>query len=187
MMKRTFIAIDIYPDKKLLQAVRIVRDHFLSDTIRWVRLDPAHITLAFLGDTDADQILLVKALLKERLSGFGTIDIEVCGAGFFGKLNDPKVLWFGISVNDKLAGLHNIVEGIVEEAGLVRDCRPFRPHITLGRVRKHSGITGVETLPENIRREPLMRTSVSEVVFYESILKPEGPVYLPLEKTNIAG
>lgn len=187
MIKRTFIAIDVYPDEKLLQAVRIIRDHFHKEQIRWVRLDPAHITVAFLGDTNPDQVLLVKAMLKNRLDSYGTIDIEVSGPGFFGKRNDPKVLWLGVGMNDRLTRLHKIVGGIIEEAGMIRDGRPFRPHITLGRVRNYSGRNFFETLPENISRAPLMRTTVSEVVFYESILKPEGPVYIPLEKTDIAG
>jgi len=73
MIKRTFVAIDIYPDERLLQAVRIIRDYFHKENIRWVRLDPAHITVAFLGDTNPDQVLLVKAMLKERLTGYGVI------------------------------------------------------------------------------------------------------------------
>jgi 2'-5' RNA ligase len=187
MTKRTFIAIDIYPGKKLLQAAKLIHDHFLSENIRWVRLDTVHITLAFLGDTEPDRVLLVKGLLNERLAGFGPVEIEVSGTGFFGRRNDPKVLWFGVSINDALTGLHKIVNGITEEAGLVSDSRPFRPHITIGRIRKFSGSCCYESLPEDVRKGILMKTSISEVIFYESILRQDGPVYMPIDIIKLSG
>lgn len=182
MTKRTFVAIDIKPDENLMHAARVVQEHFRSENIKWVRLDRIHITLAFLGDTSEGQVLQVKELLKERLQSFGLIGIEVQGVGFFGKRSDPKVLWFGLEVNRELTELHGIVNSIVGEAGLTVDEKPFRPHITLGRVRSYSGATSIDNLPESIRKGRLMTTSVGEVVFYESILKPEGPVYIPIEK-----
>lgn len=186
MTKRTFIAIDIYPDEYLSHAIKNIRNHFDAESIRWVTLDPAHITLAFLGDTTTEQIMFVKRVLKERLFCFGEFDIEVAGAGYFGKRHDPKVLWLGIVANDKLARLHTTVEAIIVEAGLVADNKPFRPHLTLGRFRNYTGKSRIEKLPAILGEATLMKRLINELVFYESILKPEGPAYKPIEKVSLS-
>lgn len=181
MTMRTFIAIDIYPGEKLIRTIQAVRSRLSMESIRWTSLSPAHITLSFLGDTTELQVSLITRLLKERLNGSGAFEIGINGAGFFGSTGEPRVLWIGVEMNEHLNGLHLAVKSAVTDAGMVADVKPFRPHITIGRVRRYSGQAGIKNILSPFNEGILQKALVNEVVFYESVLKPEGAVYRPIE------
>lgn len=185
MTRRTFIAIDIWPGESMLKAASVVRNLYSSSRMRWARLDPAHITLAFLGETSPAQVETVSQLLQQRLGATGSVTIGVTGFGSFGRRGNPSVLWLGVNGSDRLTALHAAVNKIAMEAGFNIESRTFKPHITLGRVSKFSGEPGPGAMPEWIRNSMIQETEVAELVFYESILKPDGPEYVAIRRVSL--
>ena len=94
-----------------------------------------HLTLAFLGDTEEDRIKVAAIMLKQQCSGFGEFDFNLSGTGVFKDFNDPRVIWIGIDESEKLAELYGRIKTGLEDTGFKTDNRPFRPHITIGRIK----------------------------------------------------
>jgi RNA 2',3'-cyclic 3'-phosphodiesterase len=183
--RRTFIATDIFPGERLNEIIRTVKNRLSIESIRWTDINPSHITLSFLGDTTEAQVDVVRRSLKNRLSGFGEFEVRIGGVGFFGTAWEPRVLWIGVEMTDQLNALHLAVKSAVLDAGMVPDNKPFRPHLTIGRVRRFSGRDGIKDLLSQISGETLQKSLVREVTFYESVLKPEGAVYKTIEVTAL--
>lgn len=187
MSLRTFIAFDIYPDENFLNAIEYIKDHFRFEHIRWVPVKPLHVTLAFTGNISESVAGLVSGNLRKRLTGSSSFRIRIVGTGFFGPVMSPKVIWAGISPCNELTWLHGVIARAIGDAGLKPDTRPFRPHITLGRVKDYSGTGNFDRLAPEIRGGLLMEAVVTEVIFYRSILGGDGARYEPLDKFPLSG
>jgi len=184
-MKRIFIAIKIDPGKSLLKIHSSLKSVLGGEKIKWV--DPAniHLTLSFLGDTEEERIKVAAIMLKQKCSGFGEFGFRLSGAGIFRNYNDPRVIWIGIEKPEKLICLSDIIKTGLVDTGFKTGERPFKPHITLGRIKF---INDPDTLRKTL--EPYQNTfvqevQVSEVILYESILEPTGAVYIPVGKFKL--
>jgi len=66
--------------------------------------------------------------------------------------------------------------------GFPRDEREFRPHLTMARLKWINDKEKLKDLLETYKNEDFQEVKINEVIYYESILKPSGPVYKPIEK-----
>lgn len=187
MSKRTFIAIAIRPEEKLLTFIRELQDRLNKSRVNWVNPNTMHLTLRFLGTTTKEQ---VGQILQEAPVVFNKqkpFEIKLTGFGKFGSAQNPKVLWAGIGASDPLEALAAETEEMVRNVGFDGDERAFRPHLTLGRVKWLKEDENLKRMLDYYRAVSFQRMEVNEVVFYESILKPAGPVYRPLQKFKLVG
>ena len=178
-MKRIFIAIKIEPENNLLRIHSSLKSILGSEKINWV--DPAniHLTIAFLGDTEEDRIKVAAIMLKQKFGGFGEFDFNLHGTGVFKDYRDPKVIWMGIQNSGKLAELHNYIKTGLNYTGFKIEDRPFHPHITIGRIKFLRDLGALRAAVEKYKDSEIQKVSVKEVILFESILKPTGPVYKP--------
>jgi RNA 2',3'-cyclic 3'-phosphodiesterase len=179
-MKRTFIAVKIETGEKLKELVSTLASEMKDDSIRWVNTDHMHITLAFLGDTNDETIKKVITVLESSCMGFGEVNFKISGLGVFRNINDPRVIWAGIESNDKFGNLFKVIKEGLGSIEIAIEERQFKPHLTLGRVKRLNNRSTLERMIGQFGKTTFQELSVSEVVFYESILKQSGPLYLPL-------
>jgi len=182
MSKRTFVAISIRPEEKLLAFIRELQGELPKSRINWVNPATMHLTLRFLGNTTKEQI---GHILKDAPGLFNrqnSFEIELKGFGKFGSGLNPKVLWIGLGENDELSELAHEVEIMAQNAGFVGEARGFRPHLTLGRVKWLKEAENLKKKLEAYRDATFQLMMIKEVVFYESILKPAGPIYRTIQK-----
>lgn len=100
---------------------------------RWYDPEDYHITLKFLGDLDeAEQVRLEKAAapIAARTQPF-LVDPKPFGA--FPDLDNPNVLWAGVSNNLELDLLRMRLDNAVSTLGFRVDHRHYQPHITVAR------------------------------------------------------
>jgi len=180
-MKRIFVAIRINPEIALMNMISSIQAGLSKESIKWTEPENLHITLAFPGDTEESVIKRLKSSLRENCPGSGSFELIVGGAGVFKSLSDPNVLWIGIEPSEKLTELNLLVLRCLEESGIVLEKRPFRPHLTIGRIRSLSQGSGLKDLLEMYRGVELQKAQVGEIIMYESILLKTGAVYKPLE------
>ncbi|MCE5344684.1 MAG: RNA 2',3'-cyclic phosphodiesterase [Bacteroidales bacterium] len=181
-MKRIFIAVKVEAGINLLNMISSLKSGLENEKISWTNPDNIHITLAFLGDTKEKQIKSIGAILKEKCEGSGSFELILKGSGVFKSLNDPRIIWTGIELSEKIIQLNQLVKTGLTESGIVIEDRPFKPHLTLGRV-KHIGDTGVlKRLLESYNDTEIQKVPVNEVILYESILLYTGPLYKPIVK-----
>ena len=184
-MKRTFIAVKIEIGEKLKEIISILRRELKNDSVKWVDPDNMHITLAFLGDTGDETIKKVSSVVTKSCSGFGDFTFTISGLGIFKSLNDPRVIWAGIAGYDKFTSLHTIIKNGLEETDFKTEDRQFNPHLTLGRIKFLQSTRQLEELINRYSKTIFQQVSVSEIVFYESILQQSGHVYWPIEKFRL--
>jgi 2'-5' RNA ligase len=99
---------------------------------RWTEPENLHLTLRFVGD-------LEKLQAREFADGLETIDVDafelrLAGLGTFGG-NEPRSIWAGVEPSAPLEALARANDRAARAAGLPPDGRPFKPHVTLARLK----------------------------------------------------
>lgn len=142
---RIFVAVGFPPE------VRVHLGNWLEPlgvTGRVVPPEDLHLTLRFLGDLDAVALdRLTGALDDSDLTE--PFSIRLDGLGAFPHARKASVVWIGVDDRSGSLGLvHTVVEDACEEAGLGREERPFRPHVTVSRVRPPADVRAtISTAP----------------------------------------
>lgn len=179
-MKRIFVALKIEPGDTLLRCLSSLKSLLGGEKINWVDPSNIHLTLAFLGDTDDERIKTADLAVRETCRGFGSFTFRISGTGLFRNFRDPRVIWAGIQEGDRIMSLNKQIFRGLTDAGFKLEERPFRPHITLGRVKYLKDIRLLESAVEPFKNADFQEVYISDVILFESILKPSGPVYRPL-------
>ena len=142
--------------------------------VRWVKPELMHVTLRFLGDTAASLIPTITIELDRISAQQQTFNLVVSGLGCFPNRKRPRVIWAGLQGDVAQASvLAAAVNAFLLPLGWAEEKRPFRPHLTLGRVndsRKLQGIIWGMEIEE-------MMVRVTAVHLIESQLKSSGPVH----------
>lgn len=181
-MKRVFIAIDIKISIELEELIRSYKTRLADEKIRWVSPGNIHLTLAFLGDLDKVQIGQTASLLEEVVAEYPKFPVGFGETGVFRSINHPRVIWLGVKTPDVLYEMRESVCNKLRQENLYRDEKKFSPHITLGRMKyiiNRDMFSGILNSGSNIN---IPEQLISEIILFESILKPEGPVYVPVVK-----
>ncbi len=181
---RAFFAIDL--DERARSAVAEIVDHLRAcpagDAVRWVREDGLHVTLRFLGELDCGRITHLADCVREQTTALSPFRLQLGGTRPFPSRRRPLAMVLDVGPAEPLKELADAVERGVVAAGFGPEPRPFRAHLTLGRIRgKHfPSVTGdVTTRGENC--------PVKEAVLFKSELQPSGAHYTPIERAPLGG
>lgn len=150
--------------------------------VRWGRPESYHVTLRFLGDVEAERLAPLAEAVAEEVADVVPFELRLGGAGGFPSARRPRVVVLGLAPEAPLAALAERVEAGVRAAGLPEADRPFRAHLTLGRVKGRRGPDLSAALPPEPAAFP-----VREVVLYASELRRGGAVHTPLHRIPLAG
>lgn len=135
---RLFVAIDP-PAAERARIDRLARPlRELGMPIRWVAPEAYHLTLKFLGEVEQERTEELVEAMREAVSGEVPFDLELGGLGAAPSLARPKVVWIEIPGDPALARIQAGLEEAFAARGFPKEERPFRPHLTLGRVRRRS-------------------------------------------------
>ena len=179
-MKRIFIAIKIETGEKLSGIFSSLKSGLIDEAIKWTSLDNFHLTLAFLGDTEEKTIRRISSKLKESCEKSGNFELIISGLGLFKNSRDPRIIWTGIEPSEELTRLYNLIFNGLAESGVNMEKRPFRPHLTLGRIKHLKDQSALKNLMDKYQNSEIQKVAVNEIIIYESILKPTGPLYKPI-------
>ena len=133
---RLFLAINLPPEVQRAIATEVAAPlQAIAPGLTWVRDAGLHLTVKFLGEQPPEMVPRLSAALRTVGERNKAIEVEVGGVGAFPNFRRPRVVWIGVSPDPKLELLHHDVESVCEELGLPLDGKPFRPHLTLARVK----------------------------------------------------
>ena len=186
---RTFLAIEI-PKEILEQFERLHYrlDRSLTGVVRWAKPGSIHLTLKFFGNITERDIRSIEDTLKAIAPGLAPAPIAVGTMGVFPNLSRPRVLWIGITEGlRELTAIQSTIESALEGAGFAREERPFRPHLTLGRMKADRKIEGLDKAIEDHKGFAAGKFTATEMILFRSDLKPTGPVYTPLATFKLGG
>jgi 2'-5' RNA ligase len=184
-MIRTFIGVKIDIAEDLRNAVSDLKKNFKNENIRWADFNNLHVTLAFIGNTETELVKNIIIMLKERFAGTGTLGFTITGLGIFKNIKDPKVIYSGIENCEKLIQAHESVKTGLEALGIRLEDRQFNPHLTIGRIKSLENRKTLQDLIIKYSGKELQSVTINEIIFYESVLLPTGPIYKPILKVML--
>ena len=183
---RTFIAIEI-PDgiKAAMADVQGALRKTGAD-VGWTRPEGVHLTLKFLGPVEAALIPKLVDALEAAIKDEAPLVVDVKGAGVFPNARAPRVVWLGFGGDiDALAELARKVEAACEGLGFKPEGRPFKPHLTLGRVKSSKGVKALMDALKSFEKVELGGFKAESVSIMKSELKPSGAVYTQLQEIKL--
>ncbi len=168
--QRLFVAVPL--PRELEGVVRRAQEAL--PRVRGLRLLPAeqwHVTLAFAGEVDATKAVLAREVVERLPVGLGG---EATLAGFLLLPSPSRTRVVTLEVADQhgvfQTVFERVMEGLEAEGVMQREKRPFRPHLTIARLRV-PGPVGPKYESE------AARFAVQSVCLYRSELRREGAVY----------
>ena len=190
---RTFIAIEL--DGAIKDDLGRLQDRLRSQLapgcVRWVRPEGMHLTLKFLGDTPLDKVEEVKVALAQAAAEVRPFTFTMAALGCFPNTRRPRVVWVGLQeVTGALVRLRGVVEAQVAPLGFPTERRPFKPHLTLGRVQRRASKSEVREIGEVVAASVAgigSEMTVQEVRYIKSDLQPSGAVYTTLLAARLKG
>lgn len=185
---RAFIAFEL-PEKTIL-SIRRVQEGLKTCKfkIRWVKPENIHLTLKFLGNIHVSAIEKIKGALFEAVKGFKPIPLSVKGIGSFPGIRRPRVVWMGLGGGREILAQFQIrVDKEMERLGYSREKRPFKGHLTFGRVK--SRVDPIKFSTALIKHSTFESETffAESVILFQSELKPEGAVYTKLADVPLVG
>ena len=181
-MARLFVGIGLPPAQQAAAAGLVARLRPLAlGPATWTRPDNAHLTLKFLGETDAARL----PDITQALGGvaFAPFPLVVAGGGFFPSPARPRVVWAGLAEGaGPCRALAAAVDAALARIGFAAEARPFAAHLTLGRLRDPSRGGDVRGMLAVLGETVWPPAMVEAVTLYESTLGPQGPRYVPLAR-----
>lgn len=186
-MIRTFIAIDV-PDSVKLELEKLTEELKRTGAkATWVKPGRMHLTIKFLGDVSSEKIDEIKQVLQATAEPFAPLRLQPVGCGAFPSLKQMRVVWVGLRGDDEqLRELHKSIEAALSPLGFPAEDRPFRAHLTLGRIKDRRHLS---SLQEALLARQKFQAGVFDVdglTLYKSDLRPTGPIYTPLFRASFA-
>ncbi|MCZ6745919.1 MAG: RNA 2',3'-cyclic phosphodiesterase [Acidobacteria bacterium] len=162
-----------------------------DDAIRWLPPASIHLTLRFLGPVLPSRVPVITGALETAAAACRALTLRLAGLGSFAGSRSPRVIWVGLKGDERgLRGLAGAVRECLEMAGFPREERPFRPHLTLGRVRDRLAACDRDALGAaltSFRPPPFAPVRVTGMVLFRSHLGPGGARHEPLIRLPLAG
>jgi RNA 2',3'-cyclic 3'-phosphodiesterase len=177
---RLFIAIEISEEirrrlESFLTEMRSVAPH-----VKWVRAAKLHVTLKFLGNTDAAKIAQIGGALQTIRSP-KPVTLDFGGLGFFPNEKRPRVFWVGMASSTNLPALAADIDGAMHRFGFPLEARPFTPHLTLARFDPPGLPSKLGTALKQHPSDSFGSLSTREFHLIESKLRPTGAEYTTVQ------
>jgi len=179
-MYRLFIAIDL--PKPVKNRLEVLQKHL--DGVKWIELQQMHLTIRFLGNVDEELYQKLLSNLKKIRSPSFVYSIK--GVGVFPNIHRPKVLWAGVEADDRLSILYQKIEEVVISSGFDPEERDYKPHITLGRVKRRLHSEECQTFLGKHEKLEITDIKVDNFILYQSRLTRHGALHQQLQQYSLS-
>lgn len=142
-----------------------------------IRVPPAsqmHITLKFIGDVNINKLKKIQNCIDSSVSDIVSSPINLKGIGTFPERKDPKIVWVGIESDLPLAGISSSISKGLDELGIACDEKPFKPHMTVGRIQ---GKTDIIDILVKYKDEEFLTFTCDHIDLMKSELTPKGAIH----------
>ena len=185
---RLFFAIELPDDVQDLLDEATLGLRAEAPELAWVDREKRHLTLKFLGDVAEDALPRLTTAAECAAAAHGPLEMSVREVGAFPNFRRARVVWIGVEQERRLELLHHDLELACETEGFEVEGRPFRPHITLARVRSPLPVDRMKAFAR-VARSVRVRASVlvERITLFESTLAPSGARYRCVHSATLGG
>ena len=150
--------------------------------VRVIAATEMHITLHFLGSMDTGPV-------RECLRAVTTpaFSLRLDHPGSFAPRGRRRILWVGVVPSPGLLALHALTAGALRGVGFEPEQRPYKPHITLARLKPVAARQLVEDFERRPFRDAGLEFECRRFALFESETAPEGARYSVIESYPLTG
>lgn len=185
---RTFIAFPI--TEGLIEKISAFQQELkkLRLDAKWVNPKSIHLTVKFLGETPVSSLKEIEKKIEEIAKRHSSFSVAIDTFGIFPNLRSPRVLWVGSKEGtpegDSFA---QTLEETLEALGFKKEERPFKPHLTLARLRSLLNEKALSEFAEKYELPWKEILPCQTLIHYQSTLTPKGALYEPLYAVPLRG
>jgi 2'-5' RNA ligase len=150
-----------------------------SGRIKWSPIGNLHITCRFIGAWPDDRLEDLRTALN-TVTAEGPIPIGIARFGFLPNPHHPHFLFAGVQAAPALASLVTTIDQALLPLGLAAETRPYRPHVTLARIKADDDISGLRERIAAMTDFDFGSFDAHEFHLYESRPGARGSVYTKL-------
>ena len=145
--------------------------------VKWVSEPGLHLTVKFLGPVEPDRVAALEAALAGATAGTPRLPFALRELGAFPGFGRARVIWAGLESEAALELMVDRVERACAALGFPVEGHPFRPHVTLGRVREGRHLSEAAIRALEGAQLPAADFLADRLVLFESTPGPGGSVY----------
>ncbi|HUU78947.1 MAG TPA: RNA 2',3'-cyclic phosphodiesterase [candidate division Zixibacteria bacterium] len=179
-MIRAFFAVDI-EDKDITQKIVSIQKDLEDPNgrINFVAKENLHFTLKFLGDIEESIVPKLQSEFEKIASP--SFSIELKGMGCLPSFEYINAIYIDITNgNNELSILAKKIEEICSQFNLRKEKRPFKCHLTIGRVKKIGNKSTLVNKIKQNKEEFFGSVKITNFRLKKSVLEPTGPNYTNL-------
>jgi 2'-5' RNA ligase len=182
---RVFFA--ILPPKSIQEPLRTILElaHvvFPKKTLRWIDLEHLHCTLQFINAIPQEQIAVLIERVTSLVKNQPSFLLNLGALEWFPSMNHPKILSLSVEPQETLRHLSERINQILIELECSVESRPFRGHMSMGRVLTHNLFKDRIKQIKNIKIPPVL---IDKIYLIESRPAQGGRLYCTLAEFNLA-
>jgi len=153
----------------------------------WTEPGSWHLTVRFLGEITEEAAERFSEAIAPAAAALLETELPVAGPVVVPSRGRPRVLGMGFGAVQALGEVARAAEEAARAIGCAPEERPFRPHVTLARLRGPWPTAAVEEYCESARAWAFPAWRVRSVVLYRSRLDAAGAVHTPVREWTAAG
>ncbi|MCK5852376.1 RNA 2',3'-cyclic phosphodiesterase [bacterium] len=181
---RLFLAINLNSGtlNKLSKTTEELKSDFRD--ARWCKKNAMHLTIKFFGVIPLLSVVEIGKAVKSVVEKKEPISFEVKGVGGFPSLENPRILWAGITEGkEEIVKLAQDISDALEEYDFIPERKNYVPHITLARFKRGSkNNNGITSLSPRLEEKSFGVTKANELLLYSSDLIETGPFYSVVDR-----
>jgi RNA 2',3'-cyclic 3'-phosphodiesterase len=178
MIRRIFIAINL--PEKIRKNLETQQLRWADLPCKWTREENLHITLAFLGNLNDEELLELCQIVKEIATRHEPFNINLKKIIYGPDERRARMIWVEGENSNELSELQRDLESAlpVEKE---KENRKYAPHITLGRLKQWEfNKLELEERPQ-VNENISLNFEAKSIEIMESNLKRSGPEYEIIE------
>jgi len=138
---RLFCAIDIPEDVSATLRAMLGRLRPLAN-LRWTSVEKLHITTKFIGEWPDERLSEIQACLRQVVSA--PFQIVLGSLAWAPNRTRPRVFLAHVEASPELDALASATERALAGVGIAVEDRPYRPHLTLARVKDRVSLEALQ-------------------------------------------
>jgi RNA 2',3'-cyclic 3'-phosphodiesterase len=184
---RVFFGINLpIATQQALTTTRLELENFYAHyPIRWSKANNLHITLQFLAQFKTADLNNLCRNVNSQLRPMATrFRISIEKLEFFPE-SKPHIIALNVEPQAQLRQLAQCIGRGIEQTHYPTEKRPFKGHLTLGRIKTNSNRTAFmqNKLPLEAH---ILTFSCNEIILFHSQPSPLGSIYTPLKNFPLA-
>jgi 2'-5' RNA ligase len=137
-----------------------------------------HLTLAFLGNKPISEVDNLLRLFDQTYQHEARFQYSLSSLTRF---PDPtgRILALTGEPGGPLDNLFQVTSGLLQRNRIEWDQKKFRPHLTLGRIKK------AKQVKTTFEQKTRIQLDINKITLYQSTLTESGSLYTPLKETQL--